>query len=1334
MTDKSANAPDQIPRLATIAGFLLLVCDIAITLYFQLNGSESPRLWITILIPALAAALVLGSLLSNRPARAPSASIGGDCYDNIDQVSLLVDTECIVRRINRAASRMTGKTHNELIGTPVHGWFHPPQYSEQECPLCQRIKANEPMPACDFAFPNQTWQAISLTRLSGSINNLLIQLHNDVTPRKRIEEQLALVIDGAQLGYWDWDYASGKHTVNQRWLEMLGLNEDELDNYVSDWDERIHPEDRPRVHELIAKHIKSGRPYVVEFRMRHKHGHWVWIQGSGAVVAYDPSSGQPSRLCGTHQDISARKQTESNLRAAYQIISQSAAVVLKWNNSEGMPIEFATENARQLFGYEVEQLITGHVFYQNLIHPDDLGLYRREIDSARLDPDCREVLHQPYRVIAKNGAIKWIQDRKVLTRDEQGQIINFLGLVTDVTRQRQQSSAIRNIVSSTFPNNDSSLLDNLTLLTLETLGADYAWIAETPAGGKAQSLSFCAKGKIVSKRVFALPYSPFQALGPGQIGCIEQGAARQFPHAKWLERHQIEGHLMLSLVDKQQTVFGFIAVSYCRPIPDATFASDILKLFAAQISAELERSRAIDALQDQKQRLLDAQAISHIGDWRWNLQDNLFSWSDEMYRISGTDKTIFTPSLPNILTSLVHQDDQTLFKNAMENAASGGAIDFRHRIVLNDGRLRHVHQRGKPIRDTDNRLVGMQGTMQDITDRLKIEERLLEAKQQAEQATRVKSEFLANMSHEIRTPMNAIFGLVELCLNSDMPPKQRDYLQRVETASRSLMTIIDDILDFSKMEAGKLQLEPLPFLLEEMLDHVFSTMSELCVRKGITLIRPPAEQLYHAVVGDPQRLRQIFINLIGNAIKFTEHGKVTISFRELGRSEKEMHLQFSISDTGVGMSPEMQTKLFQAFSQGDGSVTRLYGGTGLGLIISKQLVEQMGGSISVDSREGVGSTFTFDVRLGITSLTAIRHAQYQRKNPISLATLHHLSGARVLLVEDNEVNRIVAIELLEQAQLQVDVAENGEVALNKLRESSYDCVLMDVQMPVLDGYQTTKLLRSIPGCQTLPVIAMTANAMSNDRLRCLQADMDDFVSKPILPETLYSVLVKWIAKTANKSTSDMLPRTVETDDHLAYLYGIDTTSGLQHTAGNAVVYRKILQKFAENHAHTSQEIRQALMHGKNEEARQFVHTLKGLAGSLGALQLRGHLARLEDLVSDKLPDQLDTVGIDKLLTDVTPEMAKVIDGINKMLRTGNGSQTGASTPQLSRLETRQQLSLLIAKLQAFDSDADEQLNYILANIDDQTLVARLLPIKKQIANYEYVDAARALSQLLDHGM
>ncbi|MCK9608567.1 MAG: PAS domain-containing protein [Methylomonas sp.] len=1011
MTPEYAPRRAARPTLPLITAAILFAAAMSVSAFQYFIGIP-PVIWLQLTLSAIGfICLIWGIIGFFRQTAAPNLQTG-ICFSRLPQPALVVDRQGIIRDANHAAAQLLDKTPASLINQPVHDLFHPPQCSGQDCQLCQHIAAGQELAATDFAFPLQRWQQISLSGLPAGAPDQLLQLHIDITARKKTEQQLALVIDGAGLGFWDWEYVTGKHEVNQRWLDILGLQQDELDHHIHDWEHRLHPEDQNRVRQMLLAHIASGSPYVVEFRMRHKDGHWVWIQGSGSVVEQDPVTGQPTRLCGTHQNITARKQFEQNLQAAYQVISQSPSVVLKWRCSEGLPIEFATDNVMQLLDCTDVRLVADKVPYLSLVHPDDAAAFRAEIENCRNNPECSDIVHQPYRIITSAGAVKWVQDHKVISRDDHGQVIGYQGLVTDITRQRQQNSAIRNIISGSLENSTDAILDNFSLLAAETLAADYTLIGEMTTDGICKTLSFCALNKSDRPIPYVMHASVCAHLSAGAICNYKQEVYRYFSEDKWLVNHGIQGFIGIPLQNDRHRVCGYVVALYRHPIPDLQFAEDILKLFAAQITSELDRSQAIRALEIQKQRLVDAQNISHIGDWQWHWSDNHFSWSEEMYRITGTHRSSFIPSFASFLTQLVHPDDRNIFKTALQNTHNNDIVDFKHRIVLNNGEIRHVHQRGKVIRDDRHRANGIQGTMQDITERLKTEQSLLEAKQEAEKATQVKSEFLANMSHEIRTPMNAIVGLVELCLNSDITSKQRDYLERVETAAHGLTNLINDILDFSKMESGKLHLEAAPFILEEMLDQVFSTMADLCRRKQLKLIRPRIDQHHHAVVGDPQRLRQVLINLIGNAIKFTERGQIEVSFTELQRTNEHTTFEFGITDTGIGMTEQQQTRLFKAFSQGDSSVTRTYGGTGLGLVISKQLVEQMGGSISVKSREHVGSCFSFTVTLGLTDIELLR--QPRQRPDIDTRQLQRIRGARILLVEDNEVNRIVAIELLTQ--------------------------------------------------------------------------------------------------------------------------------------------------------------------------------------------------------------------------------------------------------------------------------------------------------------------------------
>jgi signal transduction histidine kinase/AmiR/NasT family two-component response regulator len=392
------------------------------------------------------------------------------------------------------------------------------------------------------------------------------------------------------------------------------------------------------------------------------------------------------------------------------------------------------------------------------------------------------------------------------------------------------------------------------------------------------------------------------------------------------------------------------------------------------------------------------------------------------------------------------------------------------------------------------------------------------AKDAAEAANRAKSTFLANMSHELRTPMNAIMGMNELALRHATDPKQIGQLGKVKTASAHLLHVINDILDISKIEAERLHLEHTDFALGQVLENIVSLLGHKASEKGLKLLVDLEAGLSaRRFNGDPIRLGQILLNLAANAVKFTEQGSITLRVRQVEAHPEDVLLRWEVADTGIGIDLATQARLFTAFEQADNSMTRKYGGTGLGLAISQRLVKMMGGEIGVDSQAGQGSTFWFTVRLGISMDSAVPPAPTFSVQSAAERLLDEYAGTRVLLAEDEPVNREVSLGLLEDAGLVVDLAEDGAEAVALTRQNRYALILMDMQMPKLNGVDATRAIRLLPGYANTPILAMTANAFDEDRQRCLDAGMNDHIGKPVDPDKLFETLLNWLMQTDHQA-------------------------------------------------------------------------------------------------------------------------------------------------------------------------------------------------------------------------
>jgi PAS domain S-box-containing protein len=774
--------------------------------------------------------------------------------------------------------------------------------------------------------------------------------------------------------------------------------------------------------------------------------------------------------------------------------------------------------------------------------------------------------------------------------------------------------------------------------------------------------------------------------------------------------------------------------------------------FAADVT---ERMKTRDALEEASTRNKVATESGQIGIWDWNLVNEVLTWDALMRKLYGIAADDSRECSYERWQGFLHPEDRgwatAEFQASLQSALP---LDTGFRVVWEDGSIHHLRATGQVSRDESGKPTRVVGATWDITDLIVAGETARAATKVATESSRIKSDFLANMSHEIRTPMNAILGMTHLALRADPAPRQAAYLNKIANAAESLLSIMNDILDFSKIEAGKLALEYVTFSLEDVWNDVIDIVGEKAGKKDLAIRFSIFAETPKWLIGDPLRLGQILINLVNNAVKFTEQGEITVTVTADVVAADEGRLRFAVQDPGIGMSAKQVANLFQSFNQADTSYTRKYGGTGLGLAISKQLCEMMGGTIGVQSEPGRGSTFSFTTTLGIAcygmpvveqvrrrdlqkdSILVVDDSESARHGLVSMLQKHgyltrsvssgeeallalqsasqtgepfdlvlldwrlpgidgietarrikkqlglprspailmvsafdrdevmngllgayldgfvvkpihegtllsqvariltktpgqaeeaavanaerpvsELAGTRVLLVEDNEINRELAAELLGDLGIAVTIAVNGLEGVQKLASESFDLVLMDIQMPVMDGLTATRQIRQEERFRKLPVVAMTAHAMSGDRERSLAAGMNDHLTKPISSALLTGMLLRWMPGKA-----ELLDRTVAVVSQVSavpvdglpeQLPPFNLKLALQRANGKPKLLRKMLLNFNRQYADAAETMRGYIGGGQSEEAHRLAHSLKGVAATLEANELADAAAAVE---------------------------------------------------------------------------------------------------------------------------
>ncbi|RDH85715.1 MAG: hypothetical protein DIZ80_01960 [endosymbiont of Galathealinum brachiosum] len=983
--------------------------------------------------------------------------------------------------------------------------------------------------------------------------------------------------------------------VNKAARDNLGYSMDEL-RVMTPFD--IKPDlTSESFAELIAP-LRSGEKQKIMFTSNHKRKDNSLYP---TEIHLELTDEYPKVFIAVIIDITKRKQEEDDLLQANLIIENSLIVLFRWKAVEGWPVELVSNNISQ-FGYTADEFISGDVPYVSIIHPDDVAKVASEIIHYSTSGEV--VFHQVYRILTKQGEARWIDDRTMVERNESGEVIYYQGVITDITERK------------------------ITEKKLSESEERFRTIFEEAPLGVAVIDSLTGEIYHVNQ----------------QFADIAGRTKKEMENIDWIEithPDDVQEDLdNMALMNSGKTTGFNMNKRYVQP--DGTYVWINMTITPMTVD-DRTHPRHLCMIENITERKEIEEKLNKLA--------QAVEQSPESIVISNTNaeieyvNTAFTINSGYSADEVVGENPRMLqsgntspeqYEKMWANLTQGRVWKGEFNNKRKDGTEYIEFAHISPIVQSDGKISHYVGVKEDITEKKKMAKELdehrnnleklvalrtrelAESQRKAESANMAKSAFLANMSHEIRTPMNAIIGLTHLLQRANPNIEQKQRLSKIDTSALHLLSIINDILDLSKIESGKLVIENTNFHLNVIFDHVQSMLREQVENKGLK-IEFDKNSVPIWLTGDPTRIRQALLNYAVNAVKFTEQGSIFLRAIKLEEQDAKVLVRFEVEDTGIGIDPDILPGLFDAFEQADVSTTRNYGGTGLGLAITQHLAELMGGEAGAISEPGKGSTFWFTASLGRGyGVLPDEKSVKELDSETELQTYYY--GSSVLLVEDNDINREVATELLNAARLDVDSAEDGQQAVDKVRARDYDLVLMDLQMPVMDGIEATTIIRSMNDKKEIPILAMTANIFEEDRLACEKAGMNDFIAKPIELDNLFSTIIKWLPNRKEALVYNSMEAKHQDGDvteELVYkefekFEGMNVSKGLKNMRGDLSAYLRQLKHFDVIHGADIHKINQELDNKEYDLARNLVHSIKGAAGTLGLIDLQGAASSLED--------------------------------------------------------------------------------------------------------------------------